>query len=80
MNPEINYDLICPGCGSPEISEILCLTDEPGSPYDGFQHFLKCQGCKQEFEEKEAELLEIEPEELETQRLEAFAWSCKNEF
>jgi hypothetical protein len=32
-----------------------------------------------EFEEKEAELEEVEPGELETQRLEAFAWSCQHE-
>jgi len=32
-----------------------------------------------EFEEKEAELLEVEPEEFENQRMEAFAWSCQNE-
>ena len=74
-----NYDLVCPGCGSENIVDFLNLTDEPGSPYDGFQHFLTCRRCKLDFEEKECEMVEIEPEGFFNQRLESFEWSCRNE-
>ena len=74
-----DYDLVCPTCASSEIRDLLRLTDEPGSPYDGFQFTLKCDSCKLEFELSEALELPLEPEEMERERLEAFAWSCRNE-